>query len=50
VKRKQIFMKCYTEPKREQVARGGKEPHHEELRNLYASPDIISAIKSRRVT
>jgi hypothetical protein len=35
--------------KREKLAGGWKRLHNEELRNLYASPDIISGIKSRRM-
>jgi hypothetical protein len=35
-------------PKREEVA-GGWRKLHEELHNLYASPDIIRVIKSRRM-
>jgi hypothetical protein len=31
------------------VARGCRRLHNEELRNLYASPDIIRVIKSRGV-
>jgi hypothetical protein len=34
-------------PKREEVARGWRRLHNEELHNLYASPDIITVIKSR---
>jgi hypothetical protein len=36
-------------PKREEVAGGSRTLHNEELHNLYASPDIIRAIRSRRV-
>jgi len=36
-------------PKREEVAGGGRRMHNEELRNLYISPNIIRAIKSRRL-
>jgi hypothetical protein len=32
-------------PKREEVARGWRRQHNEELRNLYASPNIIRMIK-----
>jgi hypothetical protein len=31
------------------VAGGWRRLHNEELRNLYASPNIISAIKARRM-
>jgi hypothetical protein len=35
-------------PKREEVARGSRRLHNEELHNLYASPNIIiKVIKSR---
>jgi hypothetical protein len=33
--------------KREEVAGGWRRMHKEELRNLYASPNIITVIKSR---
>jgi hypothetical protein len=36
-------------PKREEVAAGWRRLHSEELHNLYASPDIIRVIKSRRM-
>jgi hypothetical protein len=36
-------------PKREEVAGGWIRLHNEELHNLYASPNIITVIKSRRV-
>jgi hypothetical protein len=32
----------------EEVAGGGRRLHNEELHNLYASPNIIRVIKSRR--
>jgi hypothetical protein len=35
-------------PKREELARGWRMLHNEELHNLYASPNIIRAVKSRR--
>jgi hypothetical protein len=34
-------------PKREEVAGGWRRLHNEELRNLYASPDVIRVIESR---
>jgi len=36
-------------PKREEVAGGWRRPHNEELCNLYASPNFIRVIKSRRM-
>jgi hypothetical protein len=36
-------------PKREEVARGFRRLHNEELHNLYASPNIIRVIKSRKM-
>jgi hypothetical protein len=36
-------------PNREEVTGGWRRLHNEELHNLYASPDIISVIKSRWV-
>jgi hypothetical protein len=36
-------------PKREEVAGGWKRLHNEELHNLYASPNIIMVMKSRRI-
>jgi len=35
-------------PKREEVAGGWKKQHNEEPRNLYASPNIITVIESRK--
>jgi hypothetical protein len=34
-------------PKREEVDRGWRRLHNEELHNLYASPNIISVINSK---
>jgi hypothetical protein len=36
-------------PTREEVARGWRRLHNEELHNIYASPNIIRVIKSRRM-
>jgi hypothetical protein len=36
-------------PKREEVAGGWRRLHNEELHNLYASPNIIRAMKSKRM-
>jgi hypothetical protein len=41
-----VLMEIF-EPKREEVAGGWRSLHNEELHNLYASPNIISVIKSR---
>jgi hypothetical protein len=35
--------------KREEVVGGGRRLHNEELQNLYALPNIIRVIKSRRM-
>jgi hypothetical protein len=36
-------------PKREKVAEGWRRRHNEKLHNLYASPNVIMVIKSRRM-
>jgi hypothetical protein len=36
-------------PKREEVAEGWRGMHNQELHNMYASPNIIRAIKLSRV-
>jgi hypothetical protein len=36
-------------PKREKLAGDWRRQHNEELRNLYASPNIIRVIKSRSI-
>jgi hypothetical protein len=36
-------------PKRDEVIRGWRKLHNEELNNLYCSPSIIRIIKSRRM-
>jgi hypothetical protein len=37
------------EPKRDEVRRGWRKLHNEELHNLYSSPSIIRMIKSRKM-
>jgi hypothetical protein len=36
-------------PKMEEVAEGWRRLHNEDLYNLYASPNIIRLVKSRRM-
>jgi hypothetical protein len=36
-------------PKREEVAGGWRRLHNEELHDMYASPNIIRVIKSRKI-
>jgi hypothetical protein len=36
-------------PKRDEVTRGWRKLHNEELHNLYSSPSIIRTMKSRRM-
>jgi hypothetical protein len=36
-------------PKREEVTGGWRRLHNEEPHNFYASPNVISVVKSRRV-
>jgi hypothetical protein len=43
------IMKRIFVPKREEVAGGWRRLHNEEIHNLYASPNIIRVIKSRRM-
>jgi hypothetical protein len=38
------------ESKREEVAGGWRRLHNEEIHNLYASPNMVSVIKPRRMT
>jgi len=36
-------------PKRDKVRREGRKLHNEEVHDLYSSPNILRAIKSRRM-
>jgi hypothetical protein len=36
-------------PKRDEVTRGWRKPHNEELHNLCSSPIIIRMMKSKRM-
>jgi hypothetical protein len=36
-------------PKRDEMLRGCRKLHNEELHNMYSSPDVIRMIKSRRM-
>ena len=36
-------------PKRDEVTREWRKPHHEELNDLYSSPNTVWVIKSRRM-
>jgi hypothetical protein len=36
-------------PKREEVAGGRRRQHNEDLRNLYASPNVNRVIKARKL-
>jgi hypothetical protein len=36
-------------PKRDEVVGGWKRLHNEKLHNLYASPNILRVVKSRRM-
>jgi hypothetical protein len=42
-------MRIIFGPKREEVVEDLKRRHNEELHNLYASPNVIRVIKSRRM-
>jgi hypothetical protein len=43
------YLPFKLEPKRGEVAGGWRKSRNEDLHNLYASPNIIKAIKSRRM-
>jgi hypothetical protein len=43
------MLKRILESKRNEVTRGWRKLHNEELHNLYSSPNIIKMIKSRRM-
>jgi hypothetical protein len=43
------LLRIISGPKREEVVRGWRRLHNEELHNLCASPNIIMVIKSRRI-
>jgi hypothetical protein len=43
------MLKIMFEPKSEEVAGGWRRLHNEELHNLYASPNFIRVIKSKRL-
>jgi hypothetical protein len=45
--KKGVLRRLY-EPKGEKVVGGWRRLHNEELHSLYTSPNIISAIKSRK--
>jgi hypothetical protein len=47
--REQVLKRIFGPPKSEEVAGGWKRLRNEELHNLYASPNIIRVIKSRRM-
>jgi hypothetical protein len=38
-----------SDPKKEKVAGGWRRLHNEELHNMYASPNIVRVVKSRRL-
>jgi hypothetical protein len=44
---KMILLENLFGLKRDEVTRGWRKLHHEELHSLYSSPNIISAIISR---
>jgi hypothetical protein len=44
-----IFVESLFGPKRDEVTRGWRKLHNEELHGLYSSPIIVRVIKARRV-
>jgi hypothetical protein len=44
-----MVLRRIFEPKTEEVAAGSRRLHNEELHNLYALPNIIRLIRSRRM-
>ena len=43
-------LRTIFEPKREEITREWRKLHDVELNDLYSSPDIVRAIKSRRIS
>ena len=43
-------LRTIFEPKREAITREWRKLHDVELNDLYSSPDIVRAIKSRRIS
>jgi hypothetical protein len=43
-----MMLRRIFRPKREEVKGGWRRLHNEELHNLYASPNVIRVIKSRK--
>jgi hypothetical protein len=44
-----VLRSSISGPKRNEMVRGWRKLHNEELQNLYSSPNIIRMIKCRRV-
>jgi hypothetical protein len=47
-KKSVIILRIFV-PWRDEIIRGWRKLHSEELHNLYSSPNIIRMIKSRRI-